>query len=50
MVSLILGGVVKVRVTLNFLNETPHFSLHILVDYLERFPKYYNKIFFFRSL
>jgi len=43
--DLILGGVVKVKVTLNFLNGTPNFSVHILVAYLENFLKHYNFIF-----
>ncbi|EZA62079.1 hypothetical protein X777_06195 [Ooceraea biroi] len=34
------------KVIFNFLNRTYYFSLHILVAYLESFPKHYNKIFF----
>jgi len=37
--------------TINFLNESvfyeiPHFSLYILVAYLENFSKYYNEVYF----
>jgi len=41
-----LGGVVKIReeITLNFLNGIPHFSVHILVAYLDNFSKHYNKV------
>jgi len=42
-IRLILSGVVKV--TVNFFNKTPYFSLHILVTYIED-SKHYNKIFF----
>jgi len=31
---------------LNFLNETPYFSLQILIAYLENVQKHYNNIFF----
>jgi len=30
------------------LNENPHFSMHILVAYLESFSKHYNKTFFIK--
>jgi len=29
-----------------FLNKSPYFLLHILVTYLESFPKHYNNVFF----
>jgi len=31
-----------IKVTLNFLNGTYYLSLHILVAYLQSFPKHYN--------
>jgi len=34
------------NVTLNFLNGTPYFLLHIPIAHPESFPKHYNKIFF----
>jgi len=34
------------KVTLNFLNGTPYFLLHILVAHLESFPKHYNYVSF----
>ena len=35
-----------VMITSIFLNCNPYFLLHILVAYLERFSKHYNKVFF----
>jgi len=34
------------KVNFRFLNGTPYFLLHILVAYLDSFPKHYNKVFF----
>jgi len=34
------------KVTINFFNGMPHFSLHIQVTYLKSFSKHYNGIFF----
>jgi len=38
------------KFTFNFLNRTYYLSLHILVAYLEGFPKHYNKISFLQVL
>ena len=44
-ISLILNSYLKVM--LIFPNGTSYFSLHILVAYLESFPKHYNIKYFF---
>jgi len=37
---------INVKVIIVFLNGNSYFLLHILVAYLESFPKYYNKVTF----
>jgi len=43
--DLVTSGIInQVKVIIVFLNENPNFLLHILVVYLESFPKHYIKV------
>jgi len=44
--DLTLSDLVKIGSLMVFLNKNPYFLLHILVVYLESFPKHYNKVTF----
>jgi len=49
--DLTLNNLVKIRsrirsIIITFLNGNPYFLIHILIAYLESFPKHYNKVTF----